>query len=52
MATRPGVAEHGGGAPGTASMLTIVPDQQLTVVVLTNADGGARLARLLLDPLL
>ena len=38
--------------PGTASLLTIVPDQQLTVVVLTNADEGARLARLLLDPLL
>lgn len=50
--TRPGVAEHGGGAPGTVSMLTIVPDQQLTVAVLTNADDGARLARLLLDPLL
>lgn len=50
--TRPGVAEHGGGAPGTVSMLTIVPDQQLTVVVLTNADEGAGLARLLLDPLL
>ena len=49
---RPGVAEHGGGTPGTASLLTIVPDQQLTVVVLTNADEGARLARLLLDPLL
>ena len=49
---RPGVAEHGGGAPGTVSMLTVVPDQQLTVVVLTNADEGARLASLLLDPLL
>jgi CubicO group peptidase (beta-lactamase class C family) len=49
---KPGVAEHGGGAPGTVAMLTIVPDQQLTVVVLTNADEGARLTRLLLDPLL
>lgn len=49
---RPRVAEHGGGAPGTVSMLTIVPDQQLTVAVLTNADGGARLTRLLVDSLL
>lgn len=49
---RPRVAEHGGGAPGTVAMLTIVPDQQLTVAVLTNADEGARLTRLLLDPLL
>lgn len=39
-------------SPGTVSILTIVPDKQLTVVVLTNADEGARLVRLLLDPLL
>lgn len=47
-----GVAEHGGGAPGVAAMLTIVPRRGVVAVVLTNADAGARLARSLLDPVL
>ncbi|GLY32570.1 serine hydrolase [Kineosporia sp. NBRC 101731] len=48
---RPGVAEHGGGAPGVATMLRIVPEQGLAAVVLTNADAGGQLTRQLLEPL-
>ena len=33
------VLEHGGGIPGFLSMLMWLPGQQLTVVVLRNADG-------------
>jgi CubicO group peptidase (beta-lactamase class C family) len=47
-----GVAEHGGGAPGVATMLTIAPRHGVVAVVLTNADAGARLTRRLLDPIL
>lgn len=46
---QPEVAEHGGGCPGVATMLLIVPDQNLAAVVLTNADTGAKVARHLLD---
>lgn len=49
---RPGVAEHGGGAPGVAAMLTVVPECRLTIVVLTNADAGAKLAGDVRDALL
>ncbi|TCK64586.1 CubicO group peptidase (beta-lactamase class C family) [Curtobacterium sp. PhB136] len=48
---RPGVAEHGGGAPGVATQLAIAPDRSVVAAVVTNADVGGRLARDLLDPL-
>ncbi len=31
---------HGGGAPGFSTQLDFYPDQRLTVVVLTNLEGG------------
>ncbi|GAB6899222.1 serine hydrolase domain-containing protein [Kineosporia succinea] len=48
---RAGIAEHGGGAPGVASVLRIAPEHDLAAAVLTNADAGGRVARDLLDPL-
>lgn len=43
--------EHGGGAPGVASLLRVSPERRLVAVVLTNADAGHGLAGELLDPL-
>ncbi|MCY1692823.1 serine hydrolase domain-containing protein [Curtobacterium sp. SL109] len=48
---RPGIAEHGGGAPGVSGVLTIAPAHGIAAVVLTNSDGGGRLARQLFEPL-
>lgn len=47
---RPGIAEHGGGAPGVATQLAIAPDRSVAAAVVTNADAGGQLARALLDP--
>lgn len=47
----PGLAEHGGGAPGVVSFLKIAPAHGLAVAVLTNADAGVKLAGELLDQL-
>lgn len=49
--TRPGLAEHGGGAPGVASLLAVVPGRHASIAVLTNSDSGGRLATALLDGL-
>lgn len=48
---RPGIAEHGGGAPGVAALMTIAPDRDVAVVVLTNSDTGGGLASRLSDAL-
>lgn len=48
---RPGIAEHGGGAPGVVSLLVVAPSRSVAAAVVTNADSGGRLARGLLDPL-
>jgi len=47
---RPGIAEHGGGAPGVATQLAIAEDGSVAAAVVTNADAGGQLARELLDP--
>lgn len=49
---RPGLAQHGGGAPGVAALMTIAPDQDVAVVVLTNSDAGGALAGQLSNALL
>ena len=49
--TRPGVAEHTGGAPGVAAILRIAPERGVAAVVLTNSDDGAPLMLELLDAL-
>lgn len=46
-----GVAQHAGGAPGVASLLTVVPDHDVAVVVLTNSGAGSSGAGQLSDRL-
>ncbi|WP_114560030.1 serine hydrolase domain-containing protein [Desertihabitans aurantiacus] len=47
----PGVAEHGGGMPGVASVLRVVPEAGVAVAGLTNADAGQALLEDLLGSL-
>lgn len=39
LTTAQGVVDHGGGALGCTAMLRLVPDRQVAIAVLVNADG-------------
>lgn len=52
LPNRPGLVEHGGGAPGVAALLRMVPEHGMAVAMLTNGGSLEGVADDLLEPML
>jgi CubicO group peptidase (beta-lactamase class C family) len=52
LPNRRGLVEHGGGAPGVAALLRMVPEHGMAVAMLTNGGSPGRVADDLLEPML